>query len=143
MGRTRELSGRIINRGFVAGCIKKEGGRIIQMRGLTVFLAVALIVALSGCGVSKAKYEELLSEKLALEERVEAAENAKTALKTEYDKLLAEKLDLASKLEVANNEKSALKAEYDKLLDEKIALTAAQEKLQQEYTELKERGGRR
>ena len=98
--------------------------------------AVALCVAasfmcvmLAGCGVSKDKYEALLNEKIALEEKANALVKAKDALKDEYDNLLTEKMDLATKVQVMSNEKNAMKGEYDKILDEKIALKAAYDEL--------------
>lgn len=90
---------------------------------------IAMAVLLAGCGVPKDKYEALLNEKIALEEKVAAMVMAKDALKNEYDTLLNDKMDQATKLTSAINEKAALKAEYDKLLDEKISLKAAYDKL--------------
>lgn len=99
----------------------------LKVIGLAVMLAS--LVAVVGCGVSRDKYEALLNEKIALEEKASVLAKAKEALKAEYDNLLAEKMDTATKLETAMNEKAALKAEYDKILDEKISLKAAYDKL--------------
>lgn len=97
---------------------------------LAVLLVVAVSMAsLAGCGVPKDKYEALLNDKIALEEKVTTLTIAKDALKKEYDNLLQEKMDLATKLEVVTNEKAALKGEYDKILDEKIVIKAAYDKL--------------
>lgn len=100
-----------------------------SVRLVTLFIIFLSLVALVGCGVSKDKYEALLNEKIALEEKVGVLSTAKDALKNEYDNLLKEKMDLATKLETITNEKTALKGEYDKLLDEKIALKAIYDKL--------------
>lgn len=100
-----------------------------SVRLVALFTALISIVCLSGCGVSKDKYEALLNEKISLEEKVSVLTTAKDALKNEYDNLLQEKMDTATKLETVTNEKAALKGEYDKLLDEKIALKAAYDKL--------------
>jgi predicted nuclease with TOPRIM domain len=112
--------------------------RAVAIIGAMVFLSVAVI----GCGISKDKYESLLTEKIALEERVNVLSRAKDALKNEYDNLLKEKMDVATKLETVTNEKAALKSEYDKLLDEKIALKAAYDKLLAENKELQEKAAR-
>lgn len=106
--------------------------------GLFFIVAVSLI-GLAGCGVSKEKYESLLNEKIALEEKVSVAVKSKDALKNEYDNLLKDKMDLATKLETITNEKSALKGEYDKILDEKITLKAAYDKLLAGDKELKDK----
>jgi predicted nuclease with TOPRIM domain len=90
---------------------------------------VSAAALLAGCGVPKDKYETVLNEKIALEEKVAVAIKAKDALKNEYDMLLNEKMEQATRLGTAINEKAALKAEYDKLLDEKISLKAAYDKL--------------
>lgn len=95
-------------------------------------ILIASIAALSGCGVSKTKYEALLNEKIALEEKVTALTKAKDALKNEYDNLLNEKMELATKVTTLTNEKAALKGEYDKLLDEKITLKATYDDLMAE-----------
>ena len=95
-----------------------------------MLLAVAAsVISLAGCGVPKDKYEAVLNEKIALEEKVTVLTASKDALKKEYDNLLKDKMDLATKMETLTNEKTALKGEYDKLLDEKIALKAAYDKL--------------
>ena len=83
---------------------------------------------LAGCGVSKNKYEALLNEKIALEEKLNILTKSRDALRAEYESLLKEKMDLAAKVETVTNEKSALKGEYDKLLDEKVSLKAAYDK---------------
>ncbi|MDD5436902.1 MAG: hypothetical protein PHX20_05105 [Candidatus Omnitrophica bacterium] len=95
----------------------------------TLFVVAISLIALAGCGVPKDKYEALLNEKIALEEKVTLLTTSKDALKKEYDNLLKEKMDLATKMETLTNEKTALKGEYDKILDEKIALKAAYDKL--------------
>ncbi len=92
-------------------------------------IAIISLVSLSGCGISKAKYDSLLNDKIALEEKVTALAKAKDALANEYDNLLNQKMDLATKVTTLTNEKAALKGEYDKLLDEKITLRAAYDKL--------------
>jgi hypothetical protein len=92
-------------------------------------VAAISLIALAGCGVPKDKYEAVLNEKIALEEKVSVLTTSKDALKKEYDNLLKDKMDLATKLETTTNEKTALKGEYDKLLDEKIALKAAYDKM--------------
>ena len=96
-----------------------------------VLLSIAIIslLSLTGCGVTKAKYETLLNEKVTLEERVGVLTKANNALKHEYDSLLTQKMDLETKVTTFTNEKAALKGEYDKILDEKVALKAAYDKL--------------
>ncbi|MFA6142032.1 MAG: hypothetical protein WC738_01910 [Candidatus Omnitrophota bacterium] len=98
-------------------------------RLIALFVVVIFMAGIVGCGVSKDKYEALLNEKIALEEKVSALATAKDALKNEYDNLLKEKMDVATKLETVTNEKTALKGEYDKILDEKISVKAAYDKL--------------
>ena len=101
-----------------------------SVRVASVFIAgIFILFQLSGCGISKEKYETLLDEKIALEEKVTVLAKAKDALKNEYDNLLKEKMDLATKVETVANERAALKGEYDKLLDEKIVVKAAYDKL--------------
>lgn len=94
-----------------------------------VILAIIVLSSLSGCGVSKNKYEALLNEKMALEEKLNLITKSRDALRAEYENLLKEKMDLAAKLETDANEKNALKSEYDKLLDEKVKLKAAYDKI--------------
>lgn len=98
---------------------------------LTTLLVLCVIVlsALSGCGVSKNKYEALLNEKMALEEKLNLLTKSRDGLRIEYESLLKDKMDLAARLETFANEKNALKEEYDKLLDEKVALKAAYDKI--------------
>lgn len=102
----------------------------------TAFFLTALIF-LSGCGVSKDKYNTLLNDKIALEEKVEVLTKAREALKNEYDNLLKEKMELSTRLETVSNEKNALKGEYDKLLDEKITVKASYDKLMVESKDLR------
>jgi len=102
------------------------------MRSMKVLAVIAIgisFIGLAGCGVSKDKYESLLSEKIVLEEKVNILTQSKDVLKKEYDSILKEKMDLATKLEVVTNEKAALKSEYDKILDEKITVKAAYDTL--------------
>ncbi len=115
----------------------------IRIVGLFVILIAFVSLILVGCGVSKNKYEALLNEKIALEEKVVALAKSKDALKDEYDNLLKEKMDLATNLKTLTNEKAALKGEYDKLLDEKITLKAAYDKLVAESQELQSKLGKR
>lgn len=100
-----------------------------SLRLAVLFVTFISLVGIVGCGVSKDKYEALLNEKIALEEKVAALTTAKDALKNEYDNILKEKMDVATKLETVTNEKTALKGEYDKILDEKISVKAAYDKL--------------
>lgn len=97
---------------------------------LTTLLILCVIVlsAITGCGVSKNKYDALLNEKIALEEKLNLLTKSRDALRTEYESLLKDKMDLAARLETFANEKHALKEEYDKLLDEKVVLKAAYDK---------------
>lgn len=106
---------------------------------LSLAIILCFAVSLAGCGISKDKYETLLNEKIALEEKVNIVARAKDALKNEYDNLLKEKMDLSTKLEVVTNEKNAMKGEYDKILDEKIVIKAAHDKLIAENKELRDR----
>jgi transcriptional regulator with XRE-family HTH domain len=108
-----------------------------DLRYVRYLVLGVLVLGLAGCGVSKNKYEALLNEKIALEEKVSVLAKARDALKNEYDNLLKEKMDLATKVETANNEKAALKSEYNKILDEKIALKAAYDKLLADSKEAK------
>ena len=102
--------------------------KFLKSTAVLVLIAFVLIAA-AGCGVSKNKYETLLNEKLALEEKLNILTKSRDALRGEYENILKEKMDIASKLETAINEKNALKSEYDKLLDEKVTLKAAYEKI--------------
>lgn len=100
------------------------------LKSATLLILIAFVLsAIAGCGVSKNKYEALMNEKMALEEKLNIITKSRDALRGEYENLLKEKMDLASKVETAANEKAALKSEYDKLLDEKVALKAAYEKI--------------
>ncbi len=101
----------------------------VNLKTIGLVVMVLSLVAVVGCGVPKDKYEALLNEKIALEEKASVLTKAREALKAEYDNLLSEKMDASTKLETAVNERAALKAEYDKILDEKIALKAAYDKL--------------
>ena len=104
-----------------------------------LFVTAVSLISLAGCGVPKDKYEALLNEKIALEEKVTVLTASKDALKKEYDNLLKDKMDLATKMETLTNEKTALKGEYDKLLDEKITLKAAYDKLLAENKDLQDK----
>jgi len=104
---------------------------------VSVLLCAMLVLTLAGCGISKGKYEALLNEKIALEEKVSILIKSKDALKKEYDDLLKEKMDLATRVETIANEKNALKVEYDKILDEKIVLRAEYDKLLAEANKAK------
>lgn len=106
---------------------------------LAVCLVCISLAFVVGCGVSKDKYNSLLNEKVALEEKVAVMTKARDAMKVEYDALLKEKMDLATQVQTLTNEKAALKGEYDKILDEKVALKAAYDKLQAENQELQVR----
>jgi predicted nuclease with TOPRIM domain len=109
------------------------------MRSIALFMALVGLITLAGCGVSKDKYDALLNDKIAMEERVNVLAKSRDALKNEYDNLLKDKMDLATRLETVTNEKNALKGEYDKLLDEKITVKASYDKLVAEAKELKEK----
>jgi predicted nuclease with TOPRIM domain len=95
----------------------------------TLLILVFSLCALTGCGVPKNKYEALLNEKMALEEKLNMVTKSRDALRAEYENLLKDKMDLSAKLETATNEKSALKDEYGKLLDEKVSLKAVYDKV--------------
>lgn len=94
-----------------------------------LLILVVFLSALTGCGVSKNKYEALLNEKIALEEKLDLITKSRDALRTEYENLLKEKIDLSAKLETETNEKNALRSEYNRLLDEKVALKASYNKI--------------
>jgi len=104
-----------------------------------VFAVIFFAGILSGCGVSQKKYDALLSEKVALEEKCDLLARGKDALKNEYDNLLKEKMDISGRLESVANEKKALKDEYDKILEEKITLKASYDKLVAENKALKDK----
>jgi hypothetical protein len=119
-----------------------EGGEFfMKCLKLTSFVMLIAVISLSltGCGVSKNKYEALLNEKIALEEKLSLLTKSRDALRSEYENILKDKMDLASKAETLINEKSALKGEYDRLLDEKVSLKAAYDKVSsvQEVKEIK------
>ena len=99
------------------------------LKPVTLFLLIVFLSTLTGCGVSKNKYEALFNEKIALEEKLNIITKSRDALRAEYENLLKEKMDLSAKLETATNEKNALKGEYDKILDEKVTLKAAYDKI--------------
>jgi predicted nuclease with TOPRIM domain len=111
----------------------------MKLLKLTAFIVLIAVISLSltGCGVSKNKYEALLNEKMALDEKLNMLTKSRDALRGEYENLLKDKMDLASRVETLTNEKSALKGEYDKLLDEKVSLKAAYNKVS-EPKEIKE-----
>lgn len=103
----------------------------MKLSKLTSFIILITVVSLSliGCGVSKNKYEIILNERIALEEKLNLLTRSRDALRGEYENLLKDKMDLASRVETLMNEKNALKGEYDKLLDEKVSLKAAYDKV--------------
>ena len=113
------------------------------MRKISLFIIFVSLVALIGCGVSKNKYETLLNDKIALEEKVNVLTKSKDALKNEYDNILKEKMDIATKAETLTNERAALKSEYDKILDEKIVLKAAYDKAVAENKDLRDKLAKR
>ncbi len=109
----------------------RRGVFFMKLSKLTSFIVIIAVISLSltGCGVSKNKYEALLNEKIALEEKLNLLTRSRDALRSEYENLLKDKMDLASRAEALTNEKIALKGEYDKLLDEKVSLKAAYNKV--------------
>ena len=102
--------------------------KLSKLTSLIVLITV-ISFSLTGCGVSKNKYEALLNEKIALEEKLNLLTKSRDALRSECENLLQDKMDLASKVDTLTNEKKALKGEYDKLLDEKVSLKAAYDKV--------------
>ena len=102
--------------------------KLLKLASFIVFITV-ISLSLTGCGVSKNKYEALLNEKIALEEKLNLLTRSRDALRGEYESLLKDKMDLASRVETLTSEKNALKGEYDKLLDEKVSLKAAYDKV--------------
>lgn len=109
-------------------------------RWAALAIAVTFLASgLCGCGVSQKKYDALLSEKVAFEEKCAVLVRVQDALKNEYDNLLREKMNLSTSLETALNEKKALKDEYDKILGEKISVRAAYDKLIAETQDLKDK----
>jgi len=103
----------------------------MKLSKLTSFVVLITVISLSlaGCGVSKNKYEALLNERMALEEKLNLLTKSRDALRSECENLLKDKMDLASRVETLTSEKNALKDEYDKLLDEKVSLKAAYNKV--------------
>ncbi|MDP2928999.1 MAG: hypothetical protein Q8O01_02915 [Candidatus Omnitrophota bacterium] len=102
--------------------------KLLKLTSLVILVAVVSFT-LVGCGVSKNKYETLLNEKIALEEKLNLLTKSRDALRSEYENMLRDKMDLASRAETIANEKNALKSEYDRLLDEKVSLKAAYDKV--------------
>ena len=104
----------------------------MKLLKLAPFVVLITVISLSfaGCSVvSKNKYEALLNERIALEEKLNLLTKSRDALRSEYENVLKDKMDLASKVDTLTNEKTALKGEYDKLLDEKVSLKAAYDKV--------------
>jgi hypothetical protein len=138
MGGDGEVSAEAV----VRGCGRSLDGGFYSMKKIKVLALVCMVlslVAVSGCGVSKDKYDSLFNEKIVLEEKVNVLIRSKDALKKEYDNLLNDKMALATKAETIASEKSALKDEYDKILDEKISVKAAYDKLIAENKELQDK----
>ena len=102
--------------------------KLLKLASFIVLITV-ISLSLTGCGVSKNKYEALLNEKIALEEKLNLLTKSRDALRIECENLLKDKMSLASKAETLANEKNALKGEYDKILDEKVSLKAAYNKV--------------
>lgn len=103
--------------------------RLSKPTPLIILIIMAISFSLTGCGISKNKYEALVNEKIALQEKLNLLTKSRDALRSEYENLLKNKMDLASKVDILTNEKNALKGEYDKLLDEKVSLKAAYDKV--------------
>ena len=111
--------------------------KLIKFTSLVALVAIVSL-SLTGCGVvNKNKYEALLNEKIALEEKLNLLIRSRDVLRSEYENILKEKMDLASKVDTLTNEKSALREEYDKLLEGKLSLKAAYDKV----TAAKDAGG--
>ena len=106
------------------------------LKSVIVVLVCGSLAFMTGCGVSKDKYNALLNEKVMLEEKVTVLTKSRDALKNEFDSLLKDKMDLGEQVQTLASEKIALKGEYDKILDEKVALKAEYDKLQAAYQEL-------
>jgi len=102
--------------------------KLLKLASFVILVAVVSLTVM-GCGVSDNKYEALVNEKMALEEKLNLLTKSRNVLRSEYENLLKEKMDLASRVETVASEKNALKDEYDKLLDEKVSLKAAYDKI--------------
>jgi len=90
------------------------------MRRLAIF--VLLLFLVSGCGISKNKYNELLREKEELNDRLTMAMTETGNLKRGNEKLTTELSTARTELEKALGEKIALRQEFDRLVDEKVTL---------------------
>ena len=81
----------------------------MAMKGLLLMLVLVLAFTM-GCGVPKAKYDELTKEKVALEAEYKSLVEMKTELEARYDKLV--------------KDKEALQAEHNRLISERGGLRA-------------------
>ncbi|PIR65388.1 MAG: hypothetical protein COW11_05325 [Candidatus Omnitrophica bacterium CG12_big_fil_rev_8_21_14_0_65_43_15] len=104
---------------------------------LIPILAV-FVFTLNGCGVSKNKYDELVKENKATQDKLALALSEKDAFKAEHDKILNEKIALKTSYDTLFSEKLALKAEYDKILQEKVGFSIQVDTLTSEKNKLQE-----
>ncbi|MBI4437166.1 MAG: hypothetical protein HY590_07140 [Candidatus Omnitrophica bacterium] len=107
------------------------------MRRLAIF--VILLFLVSGCGVSKNRYNELLREKDELNDQLTMAMAEKANLKRGNEKLTTELSTARTELEKALGEKMALRQEFDRLVDEKVTLKNEHDRLLREKQVLESR----
>ena len=91
---------------------------------VSLFVTLALLITLIGCGVPKSQHEAVLSEKAALQDKLTSITKARDALKGEFDTVLKEKAQLSAKVQALMNEVATLKEESTKLLNEIASLKA-------------------
>lgn len=101
---------------------------------------VALLLAfLTGCGVPKERYHQLLREKQDLNDQLTITTTEKKKLLQENEKLAKELSDARAALEDVLGEKQALREEYDRLVDEKISLKNDHDRILREKQVLESR----
>gem|GEM_PF-2489718 len=121
----------------MGGTCKVPFGEKLAMRRFWVF--ALLLFLTTGCGVSKSKYNDLMSEKERLNDQLTMMTTEKNKLQGENEKLAKELSDARTSLENTLGEKQALRQEYDRLVDEKISLKNDHDRLLREKQVLESR----
>ena len=127
--------------------IHTEGKRVIQLR-MVVSLALMVSMMLSGCVVSKKKYEAAMADMESAKIEFEKSRMMREAVEQENDKLKDENEKVAMDLEMMaseiqrikdgrESERELLSVRNAEMVKESQMLVARARKLQQEYQKIK------
>ena len=110
------------------GLVKKYVTLLIPV----IILALSLVI-ISGCGIAQSDYDDLLTQKEALENENNNLRNSYDTLQTDYDSAKSDLDSISAELETRTAEYYTLSTEYDALLTEKNTLEGDISDLQSQY----------